>query len=612
MPSEMERKLAKARNRMAADSLLKRLARSLAAAGLAVAVLLIVNNLFYPLGLPPDGELLAGWPAWFGAENLRWLAVNWLILPACIAAAICYSALALLAGRTSLMRTAISVDGRLGLRECFSTAVELAGLNSPKGRSAATDMAGLSRMDDPFARAAVNQAEGKAGKLSDKDLAGQFPVRLTRTWLWPAGVWTAAVLLAFFLPVFDLFGAIARRDADAKQVQEDNKAKVEIKQAAQTIQTLVKQLGSEDLKEDLEKLKELAERSRGEELRREAIKKLTELSDKLKDELKGDKKMDAAQALKDVLKQLKGSTGPNKQEIKNSLAKGQIKEAIDKLEEMRKQIEEGKLTEEQAKALQQELEDIARQLENVNYEQQAEKALRDAGLSQQDAQKKAGMSDEQLREELKKEGYTDEQIEKIMEKLQALREACNQCKKLAGSMPRDGRPMSAGELARLLEELELMEGQMNEAELARALLEEIEGQIVRLGGQGDGEGEGEGFAAGDQGVVGPWKAGNQDRQGGTGGPGQGLGKRPSDDKGNTDFTKIGVKNTPTAGGPIIASKVFKGPQVKGEAKQQFEAAVQAAKDGASEAVKDNKIPKKYESAVKKYFGDLEQTGKSGN
>ena len=58
---------------------------------------------------------------------------------------------------------------------------------------------------------------------------------------------------------------------------------------------------------------------------------------------------------------------------------------------------------------------------------------------------------------------------------------------------------------------------------------------------------------------------------------------------------------------MIASWYFKGSQVKGDAQRGFSEVVQAARDSAAEAISENQIPYKYEEAVKKYFGQLEQS-----
>ena len=67
---------------------------------------------------------------------------------------------------------------------------------------------------------------------------------------------------------------------------------------------------------------------------------------------------------------------------------------------------------------------------------------------------------------------------------------------------------------------------------------------------------------------------------------------------------------PQKDGPVVASWLIKGSQVKGESKKQLQDVIQASRDAAAEAIQDNEIPRKYEGAVKKYFGDLEESAKT--
>ena len=60
-------------------------------------------------------------------------------------------------------------------------------------------------------------------------------------------------------------------------------------------------------------------------------------------------------------------------------------------------------------------------------------------------------------------------------------------------------------------------------------------------------------------------------------------------------------------GPVIASWYFHDSQVKGEDKRDFTEVIQAGRDTAAEAITENEIPRKYEDAIKKYFGGLEQS-----
>jgi hypothetical protein len=66
---------------------------------------------------------------------------------------------------------------------------------------------------------------------------------------------------------------------------------------------------------------------------------------------------------------------------------------------------------------------------------------------------------------------------------------------------------------------------------------------------------------------------------------------------------------PQKDGPVVASWLIKGSQVKGESKKELQDVIQAGRDAAAEAIQDNEIPRKYELPVKKYFGDLEESGK---
>ena len=119
---------------------------------------------------------------------------------------------------------------------------------------------------------------------------------------------------------------------------------------------------------------------------------------------------------------------------------------------------------------------------------------------------------------------------------------------------------------------------------------------------------GEGMCQGGQGRYGLWKEGESNRRGaGTGGPGQGYGARESDKDGQTGTTSTRVQG-PSGNGPAVASWYVKGSQIKGEAKKEFGQAVSAGSTAAQEAISDNQIPRKYEEAVKKYFGQLEKVG----
>ncbi|MGB2821107.1 MAG: hypothetical protein WBF17_09010, partial [Phycisphaerae bacterium] len=106
-----------------------------------------------------------------------------------------------------------------------------------------------------------------------------------------------------------------------------------------------------------------------------------------------------------------------------------------------------------------------------------------------------------------------------------------------------------------------------------------------------------------------WQEGDNDRfgKGGGGGAGRAWGQRPMGGAEDTDVQKTGVKNKPTKDQEVVASWMVKGPQAKGTSKRKLTEVARAAKDAAAEAIRDNKIPRKYEGAVKSYFGGFDKT-----
>ena len=65
-------------------------------------------------------------------------------------------------------------------------------------------------------------------------------------------------------------------------------------------------------------------------------------------------------------------------------------------------------------------------------------------------------------------------------------------------------------------------------------------------------------------------------------------------------------------GPVIASTMVQGSQIRGESTATFSQAVQSATTQAAEAIETKRIPRKHESAVQEYFGRLDQAAEKAN
>ena len=471
----------------------------------------------------------------------------------------------------SRMRVAVMVDERLGMRERFSTTLALAGST------------------DPFAEAARSEARDRAAGLR---LRERFPIRLSRRWALTATAWGVAAAVIAFLPAMDLLGSLAQRRSRETRQAQLAEARAEVRQVAQAVQAKVNELGDADLTEDLAGLERI-EAAQGSDVRREAIRKLGDLSELLKKKLSGDE-LAAAQAMRQMLKGLRGSREALSRELSRALAQGDFAAAAEMVKQLQEKLAEGKLSDQEAQALARQLADLGKQLDGLaESNKQAEKLLEQEGLDKKLAQ----MDQKDLRQALKDQGLSDEQIDKLMRKLAACKAACENCQDLAEALPKagEGMTLTPEELAELLDQLEELEAVAGKLEAGQDLLEEIEGAIALLG-EGDCQG------------AGAWQPGLALVQGrATGGPGRGSGPRKED---SSDLTGTKATRSPsrTGRGKIIAASYFKGRQVKGESRKDFAKVAQAAKDRAADAIDENRIPRKYAPAVKDYFDRFNRSG----
>lgn len=545
MRKAFDKRLREAGIRCGANLLLGYLGAALLCAGLAAAVAVAAERL---LGLDRLDPYLAG-----------------LLCGAALAVSVVLWAVR----RPRRMQLAVMIDERLALRERFSTALALAD------------------SDDAFARAAVHDAHVAAGGVR---LRGRFPVRASLRWGYAGGAWALAAGLFLLMPTMDLLGYSAERSAERKRLAELASAKVDVRQAASRIEASVRQLGDTQLAEDLARLSQMKESPKA-DLRRQAIRKLGDLSDKL-DKMRTGPRSQSAKALREMLKGLRGTPKGLEQKLNNALAAGELGKAAEILKDLQEQLKDGKLSKEQREALAGQLKDLGKQLDELAEKQEQ---LADALAGQGLDKSLASMSDQDLREALKKAGLSDEQIEKLMAQARACRQGGANCKQLAGAMSLTSQGLLAGEsvpveLVELAEQLDQLEGALQQAALMAATAGQIEDAIALLGaGQARGQGLNLGMITNLPNAR---------------GRGQAWGTRPTDEGGKTGLTKTRAKSK-TLPGPVVASWYFRGPQVRGEARRELKKMVQAARDSAAEAVSENEIPRKYEETVKKYFDGLQ-------
>jgi len=476
----------------------------------------------------------------------------------------------------SRMQASLLLDERLMLNERASTTLALA------------------EMDDPFAEAARREAYERVAHAS---IEHHFPVRPSRAWIFALSTWLTVIVLARFMPQKDLLGFLRKKEQEQQKTEQLEQAKVDVKDAASPVKSTVERLGEPELADALSKLEQAPEGAEPQEIKRQAIRQLGDLSDKIQ-KMKDSTQLESVKMLQNMFKQLRGSADPFSQELRLALAKGNFDQASNLLQQMQRDLSQSKLTPEQQKALSEQLQQLARRLaELAKNNDEFEKELEKQGLDK----KLAKLSDQQLKQALQKAGLDDNKIEELMRKAAASRMAMSKCAGLGQAMASCGMGaggLSGDELAAVMEQLDDLETLQQQLNLTQATLDEIARAIGCLGA---------GMCEGPGGY-GPFAEGDSDYPGcGTGGPGIGWGPRKTDDSGATATKRVRADNKPGQG-PVIASWYFKESQIKGESTRDFAEVVQAARDGAAEAISENEIPRRYEEAIKQYFGGLEKSG----
>lgn len=556
------------------------------------------------------GAIVAWMLAWIAHRLFALnLPMAWAAL-AGIAGAFVGSVIWLILTRDDAHRAATALDEAAGLKERVSSGLSIA------------------PSDDPFARAVMADAErAVAGILARRCI----PLRWARSLSW-SGAMLAAACLLLLVPPMDLLGrnkskAEAReRTAQVRQVQQAVARPVE---AMKQILEQNPELAQPELK-DLEAALKQPEARDAELLRRTAIKQIDKLADALRDKLDGDR----FNALKETRKRL-GKLGepvdPKSEagKLMDALSRGDFQDAQDALKKMQDELatraKEGKLDPEKTEAMRQQMNQLADQLQKLAEDQQSAREMKNAGLSEKEAQKilqelskksPAEMKKlaEELAQRLKDKGVTKEQLESMLKKAQERQKASQQCQKMGKSLQQAGQKMQEGDAQAAQSEMEKAAEQLGELEQLEQALNEMEGQLSELQKQRDelseqesdsqerecGDCQGKGF---DQ----QGKPCGQCQGAGRGmNAGRGAGERPRDDSAETDVKNEKAKVKTNKQGRIIGEQYVKGQQLKGKSDAELSDAAAAAELDATDALNKDRVPRRYRGAVQRYFDRLPQ------
>lgn len=501
----------------------------------------------------------------------------------------------------SLVRTrqgdpvARRVDERAGLRETLSTALC------------------VSAMNDPWSQATVELAGRRA---SEVNLKSAIPVEAPRLWPVPVAAWgLLAILLA--VPVINLPALMGQKPPPPSPEQQAQQVSAEVEQMKEDLKAEAARLGVDIKFED----EEAADNALApteltpEEIQAAAVKQLTQLTDKLEKEMQ-EKGADKLEALEKQLEQLRQPGPGPAQELARAMARGDFDKAREELSKLAQQINQGELSEEQTEQLQKQMENLAQQMEKLSEQRkETEQALRQAGMSSEDA-KKLAMDPEALQKALEQmQNMSQEQKQQLMQQAMAQAQAAQQCQNMSQAMSQMAQNMSQqgmsaqgqqamDQLGDMLSEMEMLEGDMSSMQ---AMMNAAQQRMSQMGkGFCDNPGSGGGEGSGKFGNTGQWAAGDTSRMGdGSGGPGQGHGVSPDAKETSVTFNNTKA-NVATREGPIIGSRLVYEGQIRGESRVEFAQSASAAASNASDAIESMQVPREYESAVMKYFGALRE------
>ncbi len=523
--------------------------------------------------------------------------------------------------RATTLEAAVTLDKAAGLRERVSS-----GLACAAG-------------SDPFSQAVVADAERTARGLSVRHFV---PIRVGRPVAFAAGAAVVGLAMVWLFPKFDLLGKAEAREQQSLKKQVLTQLKSEIAKPVEAMKNLIE--GNPELKglKGLDELERLAKQENSTldpaDLRREAIKKLDKVSDELKKQAAAER-YQQMQDMKNRLQEMGKPSDPKSPagKLMQALSDGDFKQAQDEVQKMKDKLatakREGK-SEAEVKKMEKQLDELAKKLEEAGGDKKLQEQMKQAGLSEADMKrvldalnKKDSKQLQQMMKELEKklqqQGMSQQQIDKLkkeMQKSQQNKQSKNNLNKMSDAMKKAASQCKNGNSEGAQQQLDEAAEQLSEMEAMEQQLGEIESKMSELDDMKDKLGENDSDKDGDQECKscngsgrrkdgspcphcnGTGQCGGDGKNRGPGGRGRGAGDRPKG-SGDVAFEKKRAK-THQRTGVIISQWYIKGEQLKGEAKAEFEEAVQAAERDASDALDKDQVPRAYQKAVKTYFDRL--------
>jgi hypothetical protein len=415
-------------------------------------------------------------------------------------------------------------------------------------------------------------------RVARVDVADKFRFVWPRQMLLPLLPAAVAALAALLVPpagdakVAPATAATQTPPPQVKKSTEDLK-----KELAQRRQKAEKQ-GLKDATELLRKLEEGSRELAREPQRDKALVKLNDLARQLRDRRQ---EVGGAERMKQQLEQLKSIDRGPAEKFAQALAHGDFAKAAQELEKLKDELAKDKLDAGQKEALAKQLDQMKQKLDQLAAARQAaqkdlEKRLDQARQAGQLAE--ANKLEEQL-SKLAQQAPQMQQLQKIAEKLGQ----CSKCmrdgkgQQAAAGMAQAGEELKS--LAQQLDELETLDGAMDQLGKAR---EEIAGQCA--GGMGEGQPDGP--------------------------PGPGLGQGPGDGARPEQKTKTSMYDSQVrqkvGRGSATVTDLVSGPNVKGKVEAEIQQQFDSTRRGSTDPLTGRHMPRKHSEHAREYFDQFRE------
>lgn len=496
-----------------------------------------------------------------------------------------------------------TLDERAGLRESLSTALYVEG------------------SQDAWAQAVIEAARVKAAAV---DVRTAIPIAAPKHWSWAMGTALALMIVWMTVPAMDVLGLLAKKKDTEQKKQELQMVVQEVKVKQQKLEELLAKTKVDAKQEEPQAPADKpGDPMKPEDIRRDAIKNLTQIAEKLQAEKAGDKSLQL-DALKNAMLKLRPTEAGPLDQFSKDLAKGDFSKAAEELEKLKAKMASKNLSDSEKAQAAEQLKKLSEQLEKLSSDSKSmEKKLAAAGMDpkQAAALAKKMMADPQGAAEAMKQALeamknlTPEQREQLAKEMSSQCKSGQKMSQMAKAMSKCSSGMNQGEgqkagegMGEMSSQLSEMEAMASEMQAVEAAMSECKSQLASLC-QGKCSG-GNGSELQWKDSNGEWREGDSSAQGGgKGGPGQSGGggggqETASDYSLKTDKAKVAIRP-----GAIINRKLVEGESIKNDSKADFQAAVEAAAQRAASSTSNNRIPREYQEAVKKYYGRLDDAAK---